>query len=48
MDLPSPNDPRVIALANPVLLAEECAHPRFHTRFASGSTLTVTVRAGWG
>lgn len=43
----SARDPRVIALARPVLLAVECADPRYH-RVYPDSTVTVTVRAGWG
>jgi hypothetical protein len=34
------------ALGKVALVAEECAHPRYHTRTALGS-VTVTVNAGY-
>lgn len=35
-----------IALRNPTLLAEECAHPRFATETALGS-IVLTINTGY-
>ncbi len=41
------SDWRVTALARPALLAEECMHPRFAHRLPDGSSVVLTVNAGY-
>jgi hypothetical protein len=36
-----------IAIECPALIAEECAHPRYTHRLRNGSSLVLTVNAGY-
>lgn len=36
-----------IAIENPALIAEECAHPRYAHALGGGASLVLTVNAGY-